>query len=312
MKHIYPSAAFLFFLSVQLSASLLISCQAEARITEQILVSLPSWPPEGSLEYPELITWKIQIDSPFVSSEFCTTENSFIYETEKNIPFSVIATPITKTKNPESESYYQSSFFYPAGAIYPYYTQKTFSNIFSGFSKETLQLDWESGFTAAIFQKICKSRLETGITKEHIQDFLVSFNWEKFKNEIYSKTKQSAANFENIKQESSLYIKFYNPWQINTENLLTNLCYANFSISNLEPKNTINLQLNTISNLSEPVLSPYIPENYIIQNHNQITVLKNQPQIFMYGNIYALQITPASSKKVSVDVFYLPILYSDI
>lgn len=266
----------------------------KSKNTETVTFVFPQWPPndEVAQQYPVLKHWFVQVEGAEISKEFYTSENNITLNIAKNIPCSVTASPITYIPAPETENKVTttsntSSFFKPAGTIYPYYINST----------ATQNLTWEEGFTATLMQTIYKSRLETGISSEHIQNFQKSFNWKKCNDYILSKTQDLAKGF-------------FNPWQIDRQNLLENLCYANFSATYLTPKNVIQIPLEdlTLSDCNS-ILSSYIPENQNIWNNKVLTIQKNKTEVYMCNQIYQAQINCSSAKKVSVAFTYLPIFY---
>jgi len=278
MKHSYLLIA-IIFLTLVAGGFLFPACQLAVSPTEEVTFILPQWPPQSELkiQYPVLSKWLVQVEGPDISQEFFTDETKLEITLPKNIPCSITAAPITNT----------TSFFYPAGTIYPYEITTELEQ----------KLTWENGYVATLMQSIYKSPIETGITSEHIQNFQKSFNWKKCQDYIQ-------------KQINSEGEKFYNPWQINTQALLENLCYASFSTTYLTPKNIYTVSLDTAGLLQcKSVLSRYIPENQNIIENKVLTLQKNKMELFMCEEKYCAQITCSSSKKVSVAYTYLPILY---
>ncbi len=329
MKKYYLHAIlFIFMFFVMILAS---SCNSDSFFNEKITVELPQWnvKPEiqGSVtkrnqvsDYqssvlcasqvsfpalPPLSRWLIQIQSGEILETFFTTESRFCISVPKNQPLSITAEPLTKIKSNDGCENKETCFFYPAGAIYPYdFENKT----------QKLELTWQKGCTARLMQNILQERLETKISDEKINDFLKSFNWKKLQETISQKIE---SNLENLNSDSE-NTKFYNPWQIDFQNLLENLCNGKFSSSYLEAKNVISLDIdsdffaNTGLNESGKLLSPYIPENFIMQNFNKISMQKNVTKILNYENSYAVQITISQSKKMSVALTYMPIFNNEL
>lgn len=257
---------------------------------EDINISLPSWPPENSPDYPDLSRWKITVASseeiysfyiyPKNTSE--KKEISLAFSVKRNEPFCISAKPVTVCGQNE-----ESAYFYPAGFLYPYNTD------FSGRLVE--EASWDQGFLADVMCKIISSKKETGISSERLNAFLKSFNWKKAEETIESKYSED------------------NPWLIDTTNLLENLCYGNFKSSFFNVTGTYTYNLSTIfPNEEIKYLSPFIPENEKLSANPQIKLKKNTPTLLSDGKTKAAIICCTSAKKMSLEFIYMPIYIEDI
>ena len=326
MKKYYLHA--IFFIFTFFGVILATSCNSDSFFNEEITVELPPWNVECeeqcsvlrasqasdrqcsvfrasevlSPALPQLSRWLIQIQSGEILETFFTTEGQFCISVPKNQPLSITATPLTKIKSDDGNL--ETCFFYPAGAIYPYdFENKT----------QKIELTWQKGCTASLMQNILQG-LESEISGEKINDFLKSFNWKKLQETLSQKIE---SNLENLNSDAG-NTKFYNPWQIDFQNLLENLCNGKFSSSYLEAKNVISLSIDSEffknAGLSEcaKLWSPYIPENFVMRKFNQISVQKNITKILNYENSYAVQITISQSKKMSVALTYMPIFNNEL
>lgn len=302
MKKYYLASFFYIFSIICFN-----SCLQNYNFQETVTFKLPSWPPQedSTCTYPELSRWLITVSSSNSTTSFFTTSSLFSLETQKNQPLSVTALPLTKLQNSEKET----CFFFPAGAIYPYNSEVITDNLYSNHI--TTDLTWEQGYTASLMEKIINSRIETGVTSEHINDFLKSYNWKKLQNAIDDKINSNMTAYSS--SENPEQIKFYNPWQIDTASLLDNLCYGCFSINSIQPRNTFVLQESVAKlNAGDDLFSSYVPENQIIHSYNIITLQKNIPYHLLCNQILIAEITGSSAKKLSVDFTYVPIFYSDL
>jgi len=275
-----------FYIAVFLC--LFVSCSQNLS-TEIITVSLPEYPPktENTQAYPELSRWYIQVQSQNFSQHFYTKQNQFSLEVNKNQPLSITATPITFIQNDEIPNQ-ENLFFHPAGAIYP-----------MNWENQIINLTWNQGFSASLMETLFLSTTETGVTTEHMNQFLSSFNWKKLQDSIDEKVSQS--------YDSQT---FYNPWQIDRERLLENLSCAIFSADYLKTKNLLTIQINQLKlteSSSRSLISSFIPENQFIQDQGILTVQKNQTSTYLINQKYAARITASSAKKVLLDLLYLPI-----
>ncbi len=261
---------------------------------DTITVSLPLWPPKNNTsneskittEYPELLHWVLKsANSTKIESKIITKETkNLTFTVTKNQPFVISLLPITENK---------ISYFMPAGYIYP-------------FNANSPEITWEQGFLATQMTKILQSKTETGVSKEHITDFLHSFNWKKAQETIEKKI---------YDQED-----FYNPWLIDTKLFLENLSYGYFKSSYLNITNCYTYDLETLlqeedffktPNGKLNVLSSFIPENQKLANTGKMKFKKNQPQLISDAKQMGVVITGQSSKKVSKEIIFLPIFIED-
>lgn len=263
---------------------------------EEIVISLPSWPPENASlsDYPQLSRWKITVASADQNDCFYVYPSSYDktqdkpqteplhFTVKKNQPFCITAKPITLIE--ESK---ESAYFYAAGYLYPFHVDS------NGFLLE--EATWEQGFLADTMCKIIFSKKETGISNERLNKFLKSFNWKKAEESIESK------------------IPELNPWLIDSTRLLENLCYGNFKSSYLNVTGTFTYNLSTIfPNEEIKYLSPFIPENEILCSNPQIKLKKNVPTLLSDGKTKAAIICCTSAKKMSLEFIYMPIYIEDI
>lgn len=295
----------------------LISCQHDMvnlPDSEQVYFELPMWPPivyktdaenEAEVEseaetetsnplqisspYPELSRWQITVTCGEFQEQFFATETLFAFTIKKNEPFCVSAKPITLTTDGQ-----ETSFFMPCGAIYPY----------DWNTENPIQLTWEGGFESYIFETLFNSKKETGVTTKHMIQFLKSFNWQKFGNSLREKQTDAESKSEN---------NFYNPWLLDTYQLMDNLSYGTFKASFLNMKNITSLSISKLEPYSqENLLCQYIPENKNLWKTGQIYVKKGRLQYFSCNTDFAVIILYSSSKKMSLDYVFMPIFKEEI
>ncbi len=264
---------------------------------ENLVINLPKWPEEN---FPSLSRWLIQIESSEISQEFSIQESSFNIQVHKNQPMTIVAIPLTFIKNTSNET----QFFYPAGNIYPYFWE----NLENEKKLDgQLQLTWEAGFSALLMKSLFKSRIETGITDEHMNQFIASFNWKKFQRSIEERIQKGIDSFTENENP-----QFYNPWLLSKEVLLENLSNAIYISSYLDLKSILSVPIaNTPLSNMDSLYSPFIPENQIIMEHQILTVQKNKPYTLLGNETFSAIITCSSKKKLSVQLIYLPIFIDD-
>lgn len=257
---------------------------------EEFTILVPQWPPEDSQksQYPELSKWKVTISSSQESYSFYTTAPSFTYNFKKNLPCAITVQPITLLDNGE-----ECEYFLPAGIIYPY----------AQIDSQNISATWEQGFLAHTINRIINSKKETGVSQQHLEKFLKEFNWQKAQQTINAKIEKS------ILEETA----YFNPWQIDSERLLDNLCYGNFKTTFL---NTTGLYTFSLSSLFQNddffPLSPFIPENQFLMEKNLIGLKKNSVNFLSNGKDIGVILICKSAKNVSKDFIQMPIYIEEI
>lgn len=256
---------------------------------EEVLFEFPQWPPavykDTLSPYPELSRWQIIVTCGEYQEKFFTTEQFIGLSVKKNEPLCISATPITLTTEGQ-----ETSFFMPAGTIYPCEWEEN----------STQKLTWEGGFTSFIFETLYNSKKTTGVTTEHMMNFLKRFNWQKMNKTIC----------ENHNKETD---KFYNPWLIDTYQLLDNLSYGTFKPTFLNMKNVTALSFSKLEPYShENLLSSYIPENENMNQTGKISVKKGRTHYLSCNTDFAVIILYTSSKNVSLDCLFMPIFIEEI
>lgn len=267
-------------------------------ITEETIVfELPAWPPEDncSTKYPELSQWIITTCNSTKTEKILLPAGtkSFTSTVNRNLPYCILALPLTKTAaQPDSEL----SYFYPAGFIYPFFLNP----------KSSSQLiTWSQGYLANAMLTIIKSKDETGVSTEHMDKYISTFNWKKAQETIDKKIEKS------ISEDSETL--FYNPWLIDTTQLLSNICYGNFKSSNLNITGCFGLKLKLLNiNQQEEILSAFIPENINLHSALQISIKKGIPTLLSDAKTFGIIITAQSEKKMSKEIINLPIYLTEI
>ena len=275
---------------------LFLSCQQAFSHTEEtITLELPDWPPETedaslSQNYPELSRWKIQINTCSEIKTFWLTPQDKVisFTISKNQPASLTALPITFLADGN-----ESAYFYPAGFVYP-----------SSFdSKTNSRIRWEEGYLADLIHKIIAGKTETGVSTSRLQKFMFSFNWKKAQETIDSRIESSL---------SDSLTACYNPWQIDTANLLDNLCYGSFKVSLLNITSAFTYNLDTLFPLQDLTpLSAFIPENQKLSEKGLIVVKKACPTLIGDGKEKGLVFVCNSAKNLSREYIYMPIYCED-
>ncbi len=250
-----------------------------------MIVQLPQWPPCDAYQsaYPELSRWVI---STSLGETFSTVDGTINLTVPKNLPMAITARPITKSGTAKES--YESAFFKPAGLIYPY---------------RKVYLTWEGGFLADIMLRLCQSKKETGITDEHIQDFLCSFNWKKAQESIDSKITKALSRDEGDNQ------KFYNPWLCDCPTLLTNLSFAEFKTSFLNNSGCLTLEL--APDFEGTVLSAFVLENAFIAAKKTLLIQADCPTLFYTAKDYGIIMQGDSIKNLSLSRCKMPIFIED-
>ena len=255
---------------------------------DEVTIKFPDWSPQiTQTSWPSLSRWKVSFQSPYESKTWYTVEKEINFKVTKNIPCSFVFTPITILEGGN-----ESSYFYPAGFIYPY--------SFKG--GEIQNGSWEEGFLASIMQRVILSKKESGISEENMENFLLSFNWKKAETIIE----------ENL-LESKESQNFYNPWLIDSQKLLENLSCKKFSSTLLNTTSVYYFSKNQLfSGKEEKFLTPFVPQNEYLQVYNQIPLKKNCPTLIGDGKKEAFIFTVKSAKNISREFIYMPIYFEEL
>lgn len=268
---------------------------------ETVLFELPEWPPvrykgAGGMEeespYPDLSRWLIEI----VSTDLCESfymennvDNQLKITVQKNTPVAISARPITLNSSGE-----EISFFKPAGAIYPY---------------DDCILTWNGGFPVYIFQTLYKSRRETGVSAEHMEEFINQFNWKKFEKTLAQKENSAVNMFEQAEPKAV----FYNPWQLDVYMLLDNLSFGSFKANLLNTKNVVSLPQKDLQlSACDLIFSSYIPENNVLWKYGEISLKKNVLSLLNVNGEFGAIIKYSSPKNISLEYVFMPIYLEEI
>ena len=165
-----------------------------------------------------------------------------------------------------------NGFFKCAGTIYPYSKAVT----------------WSGGY-AAVTMKTLKAA--SG------QSYLLRFNWERFINVLEQKQQNQTVT--------------YNPWLLDSSEVLQSIAYHNFTAAKLNTSGTLAIELDF------PVFSSYVPENQVqsTEKQTQINIKKGIPQLFMLNDNTCktgVIICGTSLKNLSMDFISMPIFTEGI
>lgn len=248
------------------------------RRSDSVTIELPQWP--DSL--PPFSRWKILIVNSEEEYSFFTPDSSVRISVEKNKPFCLIAQPLTLLSDNS-----ESTFFKPAGFIYPWS---------AGLAKAT----WEEGFLSDVMAKFFRDGRAACTSPGETEYLAGIFNWKKAEVVIEKKIEESKA----VGSEKSLF----NPWFIDYNALLQNLSAGGFKQS----------LLNTPACATAPVCraqnyySSFVPENLSENENQQFTIRKNMPEVYQYQRDYGVLIEYKSLKNISLEFIFLPIYIEDI
>ena len=233
--------------------------------------------------------WLVEIYSKDYDTKFFTTEKSVSVKVQKNEPLCILASPITTFSTKDNADigsipFFETQIFKPAGTIYPY-------------SPETQnQLLWEKGFSATVMKLLWNSKKETNYDTNYINNFIASFNWKKFQEVQDEKNQQ----------------EFYNPWHIDLQPLLEELCAKEFSSSFLTTKGVYSFPLETYFKDAKTVYSLYVPENKIINEQKIFFAKKNELNSFLVDNFCVGVVSFDSIKNVSITNVSVPIFNEEL
>lgn len=143
-------------------------------------------------------------------------------------------------------------------------------------------ISWSGGYAASLYK-----------TAGQAAD---NFNWEKLMQTLEEKA---------LDQEA-----FYNPWLLDTQEILEGIAYHNFTATKLKQNQTFCLELDF------EVLSSYVPENDFMRTSEKpyVTVKKDILQLFALpqSSAYCLLISASSAKNISLEFISMPIYIEEI
>lgn len=253
---------------------------------EKLEVILPDWPQP----LPELDSWYVKIISADSLGEleytFPPGQKSFVHQVQKNQPLSICAFPVIKEiKNQDSSRFY----FKCAGMIYPCEC----TEIKPGFVQTTLT--WSGGYASWIMNTLITGAAESGYSKAAIKDYIEQYNWNRLLKALQEKEEESV-------QEQQA---FYNPWLLDSQQVLEGISYQNFTATKLKLTGVFSV------NLDFPVLSPYVPENQNKNGTTCVSIRKNLVNLFALADEkernYAILLSGVSEKNISLDLISMPI-----
>lgn len=294
----------LFYLFTLCSFFIFSSCNNSAFLDvvknlheETVTFVLPEWPPDfgNAALYPEIKNWKIVAKNHSVE-QIDNNVRSVDFTVEKNKPFYVIALPCTKI-----DENYGTTFFYGAGGVYPY-------SVISENGNRIVAVTWEQGFSASIMDKIYTSAC-SAYSFEECDSYLVKFNWKKLIDSVQNKIDDSFEAFSESKNtnEEIRKLVFYNPWKLESQDLIKGITENAFSATLLNQKNCFSVIGTTENHLGNEFLSRFIPENQIINDYSSFSLKKNEENSFSVYNLYQTIIRGSSAKNLSIEYIFLPI-----
>ena len=254
---------------------LFISCSFQFPFskTECMTFSLPESEEELLLSEGLFLSfWKIEFVTASSSSTKIISGNqkSFSHEFEKNIPCSVLCTPLFSTENSNENIKKTFEFLYPAGTIYP-------------FEKN---ISWEGGFCAKILQDFIIQEKESK-SDEQIKNNLLYFNWTRFIKSV--KEKNADEN--------------YVPWLTESEKIVSAISDGKFSVTLLNMKNFSTFSENELLKNENAILfSKYAKENSINSRRSQkfYSIKKEDVSVLLEKNYRGFEFLIINNGKTSI------------
>ena len=253
---------------------------------EKLEVILPDWPQA----LPELEAWYVKIMPADSSGQIDFTlspdQKNFIQQVEKNQPLSICAFPVTK----KIKNYGTGDFYFKcAGIIYPCEC----TEIKPGFTQTNLT--WSGGYASWIMNTLITGAANSGYSKVSIKEYVSQYNWNRLLKSLQQKEEDA------LEDEQT----FYNPWLLDSQQLLEGISYQNFTATKLNPSGIFSVKLDFA------VLSPYVPENLNKTGTTCVSIRKNIVNLFVLADEkecnYGILISGVSEKNVSLDFISMPI-----
>ncbi len=277
--------------SVVLAASLLLcGCSLDnltnLMVYEQVEFVFPSWPET----IPPLLAWEVELYAPQdgirFNSKYTADSKGFSYRVKKNCPLYVKAVPVTLSARGQDIPQY---FFKEAGTVYPW--------------QYPVNLSWSGGYAASLMKTLINSAEASGYRGEYVSNYIASFNWERL-----------LSTLEQKQQESLEEGVFYNPWLLDSQEVLEGIAYESFTATKLRNTGIFCVTLDF------PVYSSYVPENELsnpLQSTEQarISIKKNVLALFALGQTAqdsGILIYGSSEKNMSLEFISMPIYIEGI
>lgn len=200
---------------------------------------------------------------------------------EKNLPFCVTARPVVSFENGE-----KLLFFEPCGIVYPF-------DFGSGNNEG--DFTWLQGYSAEIMKRLILASIESGYNKQEICDYLLQFNWNKFRETLILKSEAGGGEKP-----------VFNPWMLDNQVVLNYISSGSFSATYLTVKKSMTVNIEEILP-GKKILSSFIPENLNIEDCGKITLCKNLNGFFLVDAKKLALINGSSEKNVSLEYISLPI-----
>ena len=214
MKDFYirTGAVFVFALSLCFGAA---SCADVFTAEEEYTLFLPEWN-DGVMQPLELCGWNVTVCRGSEETAFFVPleAQSFCAEYQKNAPVSVTARPLCRLAATCTDGKSDSpalEFFMPCGTILPFCTE----------------LSWRNGFSAEILRRFYRSAEILGFDRTATLNHARRFNWEKL--------------MQTLSQKEAASAQPYNPWLLDTDDILSAVCGGTFSASRLTQKKCLEI-----------------------------------------------------------------------
>lgn len=240
--YLYFLMALLFLFSAMLA-----SCSALGGNDDgnQIITSLPSWPPYGDEAFPPLDHYQIRIASAGGQEVFSVPNGGKIMIETQDVT-AVIVQPVTRHNGT------LAAFFRPAGCVLP----------------ASANAAWEGGFSAVVCADIFLSSMATdAISGKEIGIILSKFNWIRFAQEMSSRSidTKSGGGEEIV----------CDPWTLDKNKIINCILTNKFTASDITPtKASSNRaiknadELRALNNLMDYPLLPRYIGSYKQQQRN--------------------------------------------
>ena len=253
---------------------------------EQVDFIFPAWPEA----LPPLLFWEVELYAPQdgirFNSKYTADSKGFSYRVKKNCPLYVKAVPVTQPASAQESPLY---FFKAAGTVYPWQYPGS--------------LSWCGGYAASLMQTLINAAEASGYRGEYVGNYIASFNWARL-----------ITTLEQKQQEGLEEGVFYNPWLLDSQEVLEGIAYESFTATKLRNSGVFSVTLDF------PVYSSYVPENEFsnpLQSTQQtrISIKKNVLALFALRQTaqdFGILIYGSSEKNMSLEFISMPIYIEGI
>jgi hypothetical protein len=258
--------SFFIFAAASVVTAGLTSCGGLFSAAETVSFTLPSWPPDSDAEYPPLAWWEAEYSAGGKPEIFRISADRSGKTAEVEVPkgrtCALLVQPVT------DHSGITSSFFYPAGAVYPC----------------TPELSWRNGFTASVFLSLCTAENAAGTDEAQTSSYLSRFNWNRLSSSLPG-----------------------NPWLLDRTAVCRAIASHDFSSSLLSVSHCLKLPAAQFGYTAGAMMPQYIPSYESQRRTEELDVRSGSPSCYLVTMQKIAVITAADGDNATLEISAVPL-----